>query len=133
MTHSQYAMEYRKQAVSTASPVGLVVMLYDGALRFMEAGKAAIKAHDLEAQNKNLLRAQRIVMHLMGTLDTEQGGQIATNLLSLYTYVVDRLVKANIEDKVEPVDEAIRTFSELRRGWFDLEIKIKSEEQLVAA
>jgi flagellar protein FliS len=133
MTNSSYAMEYRKHAVSTASPVSLVVMLYDGALRFMEAGKRAMAAKDLEGQSKNLVRAERIVMHLIATLDTEKGGQLANNLLSLYSYVVERLVKANIEDSVEPVDEAIRTFSELRRGWSDLDVQLKSEKQLVAA
>ena len=135
MAYPNYALEYRKHAVSGASPVGLVVMLYDGALRFMEAGKAAIKSKDYESQNKNLLRAQKIVLHLMGTLDVEKGGQIATNLLSLYSYVVERLVKANMEDRVEPVDEAIRTFSELRKSWSQLETNSKSQvaEQCVAA
>ncbi len=110
-------------------------MLYDGALRFMEAGKASIKNRDLEAQDRNLQRAQKIVLHLMGTLDHDNGGEISTNLLSLYTYVLDQLVKANIYDQADRVDEAIRTFSELRQGWAQLEEQSKAsdQEQLVAA
>jgi flagellar protein FliS len=133
MSNASYANEYRKQAVSAASPVGLIVLLYDGALRFMEAGKTAIQAKDIEAQNKYLQKAQRIVLHLMGTLDMEQGGQLSTNLLSLYTYVVDRLVKANFEDNPDAVDEAIRTFSELRHGWSELDSQLKSKDIAVAA
>lgn len=135
LAYANHALEYRKQAVTGASPVGLVVMLYDGALRFMEAGKASIKNRDLEAQDRNLQRAQKIVLHLMGTLDHDNGGEISTNLLSLYTYVLDQLVKANIYDQADRVDEAIRTFSELRQGWAQLEEQSKAsdQEQLVAA
>jgi flagellar protein FliS len=110
-------------------------MLYDGALRFMEEGKAAILAKDLPEQDRNLQRAQKIVLHLMGTLDHEKGGQIADNLKALYLYVLDQLVKANIYDQAERVDEAIRTFSELRSGWAELEKRTKNQGsgQLVAA
>lgn len=135
MAYPNYALEYRKHAVNGASPVGLVVMLYDGALRFMEAGKNAIRAHNYEAQNRNLVRAQKILIHLMGTLDMEEGGQIATNLMSLYSYVIDRLVKANMEDRIEPIDEAIHTMSELRQGWSQLDTQgqVRVTEQCVAA
>ncbi len=135
LAYANYANEYRKQAAAGASPVGLIVMLYDGALRFMEAGKAAVIAKDLPKQNDHLQRAQKIVLHLMATLNMEKGGHIATNLMSLYMYVVDELVKANIHDQTEPIENAMRTMSELRQGWAELEQKTKtvSQETAVAA
>jgi flagellar protein FliS len=135
MAYPNYALEYRKHAVNGASPVGLIVMLYDGALRFMEAGKAAVLSKDYETQGRSLLRAQRILLHLMGTLDLDKGGHIATNLLSLYSYANDRLIIANMEGRVEPIDEAIHTISELRQGWSQIEERNKNRpsEQVVAA
>lgn len=113
--------QYRKSSVSSASPLQLVVMLYDGALRFMEAGKHAMAKRDVFTQNDNITKAQRIVSELLSTLDMAQGGEVAKNLMSIYTYVYDRLVEANIEDKTEIVDECIQILSELRESWVELE------------
>ncbi len=96
-------------------------MLYDGALRFMEAGKHAMAKRDVFTQNDNITKAQRIVSELLSTLDMAQGGEVAKNLMSIYTYVYDRLVEANIEDKTEIVDECIQILSELRESWVELE------------
>ena len=114
--------QYRKSAVSSASPLQLVVMLYDGALRFMEAGKHAMLKNDVYVQNENITKAQRIVSELLSTLDLDQGGEVAKNLLSIYTYVYDRLVEANIEDKPEVIDECVAIMSELRESWVELEL-----------
>ena len=134
MAYANYAFEYQKQAVNTASPVGLIVMLYDGALRFMEAGKAAMKTGDLYNQNNNLQRAQKIVLHLMGTLDMEKGGIVSANLMTLYNYVLDQLVQANVNDQTEPIDRAMHTFSELRSGWSQLDQQGRRDQvELIAA
>lgn len=122
MAHAtQYIDQYRKNAVGGASPLQLVVMLYDGALRSMEAGKQAIASQDLFRQNEQLQKAQRIVSELMASLDMDRGGEVAKNLLSLYTFVYNRLVDANIEDRPEYVDEAIVVMSGLRESWVQLE------------
>lgn len=114
-----------------ASPVQLVVMLYDGALRFMEEGKRAMAAKDLETQNFKLQRAQKIVVELMSTLNLQQGGEIAKNLLSLYTFVVNELVEGNIHDDPTKIDNAMRTMSELRDGWYQLEQMTKQNPELI--
>lgn len=121
LAYGNYVQEYRKGAVNGASPVQLVIMLYDGALRFMEAGKAAMNNGDLEKQNHSLQRAQRIIMELMSSLDMERGGEISTNLLALYTFVIEQLVKANIEDVTSPIDHAMHTMSELRESWVQID------------
>ena len=113
--------QYRKSAVSGASPLQLVIMLYDGALRFMEAGKHAMLKRDVFSQNENLTKAERIISELLSTLDMEQGGDVAKNLFSIYTYVYDKLVEANIEDKHELIDECSTILSELRESWVELE------------
>jgi flagellar protein FliS len=76
---------------------------------------------DTFSQNDNLTKAERIVTELLSTLDMTQGGQVAENLFSLYTYVYDTLVEANIEDKPEKIDECVQIFSDLRESWVELE------------
>lgn len=117
MAYGNQAQEYRKNAILGASPAALVVMLYDGALRFIEGGRMAMRAKDLSRQNDLLQRAQRIVLELMSTLDREKGGEIAGNLAALYDFVLDRLMRANIEDVETPLDEAAHTLRELREAW----------------
>ncbi|HRJ26096.1 MAG TPA: flagellar export chaperone FliS [Fimbriimonadaceae bacterium] len=127
--------EYRKNAVNGASPLQLIIMLYDGALRFMEAGKTAMQSNDLYNQNLNLQRAQRIVTELISCLDMKQGGEIAQNLFGLYSFIYNQLVAANIEDRAEYIDQCLQVMQELRTTWSELEQSLRtpvSEEPLAA-
>lgn len=92
-------------------------MLYDGALRFMEGGRQAILQQDLSRQNDQLQRAQKIIMELMACLDMDKGGDVSKNLLALYTYVLNELVRANLEDDPEGVQRCVQIISELRESW----------------
>lgn len=121
MAYGRFVHEYRKGAINGASPLQLVIMLYDGALKHMEAGKHAIETRDLKNQNEQLQKAQKIVMELMSCLDMKQGGEIAKNLLALYTYILNQLVTANIEDKIEPVNRSMQILSDLRESWVQIE------------
>lgn len=121
--------QYRKTAITTASPLQLVVMLYDGALRFMHQGKQAIIDGNLAEQNEKLQRAQRIISELTACLDMEQGGEIAQNLFALYDFAYNRLVTANLEDRADYVDQAIKVFSELRESWVQVEAQQRSADR----
>lgn len=125
MAYGRFVQEYQKGAVNGASPVQLVIMLYDGALKFMEAGKHAMASKDLEKQNQNLQRAQKIIMELMSCLDMKSGGEIAKNLLALYTYALEQLVQANLKDDPSGIDHSIKVFSELRESWVSIQNSLK--------
>jgi flagellar secretion chaperone FliS len=137
LAYGRHVHEYQKGAVNGASPLQLVIMLYDGALRFLEAGKHAMVRGEIAKQNDNLQRAQKIVVELMSCLDMKQGGDVAKNLLALYTYVLNELVMANIQDKPEPVERCIKVLSDLRESWAQVERQMKvapmEEEQRLAA
>lgn len=135
MAYNRFVQEYQKGAVNGASPVQLVIMLYDGALRYMEAGKYAMRAKDLEKQNSNLQKAQKIIMELMSCLDMQNGGEIAKNLLALYTYALDQLLQANVKDEPSGIDRSMKIFSELRESWVEIEknLKPQGEDQRSAA
>lgn len=133
MASGRFAHEYRKNAVNGASPLQLVVMLYDGALRFMEAGKHAMAHRDIPKQNESLQHAQKILLELMACLDMESGGEIARNLMSLYTYVVNELIEANVADKPEGIDRSIRVMSDLRESWVQISEAIVTKDATRAA
>lgn len=136
MGYGNQAQEYRKNAVLGASPAQLVVMLYDGALRFIEGGRMAMQAKDLTRQNDQLLRAQKIVVELLSTLDREKGGELADNLASLYGFVLDQLMEANIHDREAPLGNASATLRELRDAWAEIAttaVRAENREVTIAA
>lgn len=118
-----YVESYRQNAVLTASPLQLVILLYDGALRFLYAAKEAMLRKDLYEQNANLQKAQSIVSELSAGVDQQQGGELAENLLGLYTYCYNEIVEANLGDKLENVERCIAVLSQLRESWSELETK----------
>lgn len=113
--------QYRKASIDSATPLQLVVMLYDGAIRFLNQARVAMQHHNLEKQHEYCLRAQDIVSELICCLDTERGGEVASSLFSLYSFVYDRIVQANIQDDLNYLDQAMRVLTELRESWSQLE------------
>ena len=114
-----YADAYRNQAVTTAGPAQLVLMLYDGALA---AISRAVQANTLgpdgiETVNRELQRAQDIVTELLVTLDVERGGQVAKSLASLYDFCIDRLIRANIRKDFTLLEPVSKVLGELRDAW----------------
>lgn len=118
---------YRKSSVSGATPLQLVIMLYDGALRFLKQAQRAIQQDDLYHKNENLTKAQRIVAELLSCLDMEKGGEIAKNLFALYSYVYDQMVQANLNDDLEAIERSVKVLSDLRTSWVQLEEQAKSK------
>ena len=87
---------YQRAQVETADPGQLVVLLYEGLVRFTGRGRLALEAGDFESARKSLLRAQDIVAELIGSINPA-AGEIAQNLLRLYEYFYQRLVTANVK------------------------------------
>ena len=105
---------YQTQAVETAGPAKLVLMLYDRALLAITRSRAANGPTAIQTVNTELLRAQDILTELLVTLDHDRGGDVASNLASLYEFCLERLALANVRkdmtllDGVEPVLQGIR-------------------------
>lgn len=114
MINSPYD-KYRQSSVQTSTPAQLVLMLYDGAIRFIRAGLDGLKRDDLEKTNINFGKAQTIISELMSTLDYSY--EISNNLYSLYEYTNFLLVEANIRKSPEKAEEAIGYLIDLRETW----------------
>src|SRR3954453_8226305 len=83
--------QYRATKVETAGSVDLVVMLYQGAVRFLRLGIEAMERADPKTAHTNLVRAQDIIVELLTSLNREEGGQIASQLSGVYDYCFRRL------------------------------------------
>jgi flagellar secretion chaperone FliS len=108
---------YRQTEIQSRSPLELVVMLYDGALRFTADARDAMVRRDIRARQAHLSRALAIVSELQSTLDMETGGEVADRLDKLYGFVRDRLIDASARQDLQPLDEARRVLTTLREGW----------------
>src|SRR5579863_4607260 len=108
---------YRQSAILTASKERLVVMLYDGACRFLGQASAAMREGDVSAYHNRLRRAEAIIAHLQNTLDLEQGGEIAQNLLAIYLFCRRHLTAGWAERDPEKIDEVRRLLTQLRESW----------------
>lgn len=109
--------KYKKTSINTASPQELVLMLYDGGVRFIEQGKLFIKNKKLDKANDSIYKAQLVVDELIAGLDMNNGGEIAVRLNLLYDYMKRRLIDANMKKDTDILDEVEGMFKELRETW----------------
>jgi len=127
---------YRKVATQTATPGQLVLMLYEGAIGFLERGVAGFNLLDPLEFNQtisnNIVRAQAIIQEINTRLDMERGGEIATNFRRLYNYLYRRLNEANAKKQREPMDEVIGHLRVLRDSWSEM-LRQAPQPQLQAA
>ena len=111
------AYAYRQHSVQGASPVNLVVMLYDGAISALQRAKGAMEARDIEKKVAHLNRALEILCQLEGSLDFERGGKVAETLKTFYTYARNRALQASIQNSPDMLAALVKNLSTLREAW----------------
>lgn len=114
------AQAYQQTAVQSRSPLELVVMLYDGALRFLAAADDAMARGDLTARRDALSRALAIIAELQNTLNMNAGGDLAASLDRLYNYLNTRLVDVTVKSDRTAIDEALSLLRPLRDAWAEI-------------
>lgn len=108
---------YLRTKVLTATPEQLQMMLYDGAIRFTEQGRAAVEAKNFEKSFELLSRAQKIVMELQCGLKHSVAPELCDKLAGLYNFVHRRLVEANVKHELPLLDEALQILRYQRETW----------------
>lgn len=112
--------QYRKVQIKTANKGNLILLLYRGAIKFMNKAIDQLENKDLEGKGNSLMRAQDIVLELMYSLDDKMLGEqnpLAVNLQSLYLYAYRRLVHANVHMDPKPIEEVIMLLQNLLDAW----------------
>lgn len=108
---------YQETAVATQSKGRLIVMLYDGAIKFMKLAIQELEAGDYAAKGQYINRAQDIFNELNAVLDMEAGGEVSRSLRSLYLFMNRRLSEANAKRDPQMIREVIAIAEELNQGW----------------
>ena len=108
---------YKEAAVTTQNKGRLIVMLYDGAIKFLRQAIQNIDAEDYAAKGRNIQKAQDIILELNTVLDMETGGEVAKNLRSLYNFMSRHLTQANIKCDTQMLREVLSILEELNQGW----------------
>ena len=124
---------YLQNAVMTATPEQLQMMLYDGAIRFARQAREAMLGKDLETACEKLLRVQRIVTEMKNGLRPEIQPELCEQLAGLYNFVYWRLVEANVRHEPAFIDEALKILEHQRETWRMLLEKVQSANASVRA
>jgi len=108
---------YQDTAVTTQSRGRLIVLLYEGAIKFMKLAVKEMEAGNYEAKGRYINKAQDIINELNAVLDVDAGGAIASNLRKLYVFMNRRLCEANIKRDPQMIREVIALMEEMNQSW----------------
>jgi flagellar protein FliS len=123
-----YLNQYQQNHVQTASKEQILIMLYDGAVRFIRQAREGIESEDLKAKLEGIGRAVNILTELSNTLDFEVGGEIAENLDALYSYMSRELIMANARNDLAPLQIVEDMLLDLKDGWLQAIEKNRAEQ-----
>jgi flagellar secretion chaperone FliS len=128
MANAQNYQAYYKTNVETSDQLKLIIMMYDGMIRFLKKAVINIENNDIEAAHNYLVRSKNILQELLKTLRVENAGEVGKNLKELYLYCFKRIVEANLTKDPEIVKEVIKLIDNLRQGWIQVQENRKKEQ-----
>ena len=119
-TRTAIAARYQAVGVKTCTPVQLVSMLFDGAIRFASEASQAMEKGDRARAGNRIGKCHDIVSHLASTLDASHAPELSENLMGLYAFCMRRLIEANFHQDRAMVDEVVTVLTPLRDAWATL-------------
>ena len=117
MNNTANANVYKQQQILTATPEQLILMLYNGCIKFINDSVNAINGKDIQKAHNSCIKAQDIVIELVASLDMDY--PISKELFTLYEYVNHQLVMANLKKEVEYLENAKMVITNIREGWVE--------------
>jgi flagellar protein FliS len=111
---------YQKTQVMTSRPDKVLLLLYEGAIRFTKLAAQKTRENNIPEKGKYISRALAIISELMNTLDHEKGGVLAADLENLYMFMMDKLIDANIKNNPEDCDAVEKLLTTLYGAWKDV-------------
>lgn len=124
MQLAQLAKSYKSVAVTTATPGQLVLMLFDGALRFMAAAENGFNLEDFSRRNEtihnNIVKSQNILRELQCSLDMNVGGEFPQRMFALYDFMIAQLHEANMKKEPAPIATVARLLGDIRDAWAEM-------------
>ena len=123
--YNKYIKQYQTNNITTATPEKLMIMLFDGAIQFLQKAKNAIEEKNLQERATNIEAARKILRELMRTIDLENGNDVSKSLFVLYNRMAMKLIKANVSKNISLIDEVMEDLVNIRWG-FQKAIEIQS-------
>ena len=120
MIPSRFHNEYRHNEVATSSQGKLIVMMYEGALKFVSLAIEGIDNKDLSKKGKYINKTHDIINELSCALDMKKGGEVAQKLESLYQFILHQLTRANIKSDRKALESIINVLKPLMEAWEEL-------------
>lgn len=117
--------KYKQTEMETSTPDKLLIMLFDGGIRFLTRAQSALQDKDYEAANKWLLKTQDILSELMITLHMDQGGEIAANLYELYDFYRNEVIQVNLKKDLKRLEPVLEFFHLFRDTWVEASKKAR--------
>ncbi len=117
MSNTNPYNQYKQTQITTANQGKLIVMLYDGAIKFLNIALDNMSPRTYDVVNNNIIKAQDIITELLLSLNMDDGGEISQNLFNLYMYFKRQLLEANIKKDAEIVNHILKLLKELRDAW----------------
>ena len=120
--------KYKQTSIETAGREKILLMLYEGAIKFTKKAILAAEQKNIAERATNICRAYDIILELNNTLDHKVGGELARNLEQLYMFLTDQLSKANLEQSAEPLKVVLRILETLYDGWAQAVEQLRKQE-----
>jgi flagellar protein FliS len=122
--------KYKTTSVQSASREKLLLMMYEGAIRFTKQAITALEQKQIADKGIAIGRAYDVIMELNNTLDHKVGGEISKNLEQLYMFMTEQLTQANIKNSVEHLNNVVRILETLYDGWKQAVEQLKKQENI---
>lgn len=129
MSYSKFGnQKYKAASVQSASREKILLMLYEGAIKFTKRAMLAIDKGDIAERGTNIGRAYDIVLELANTLDHKVGGELSAQLEQLYMFITDQFTQANITGDKQYLENALKILNTLHEGWVQAVESLKKEQ-----
>lgn len=125
MNHLNPGNKYKQNAIFSATPMQLTIMLYDALIAFIEQSRDACMNREHQLQHVNMTKAQNIVLELMGSLDGKASEEISQALYSLYQSYYIQLVEANLKNDTDSMNSCLCLIKDMRNGWSEVEKELR--------
>ncbi len=117
MDAAQRYSEYHNNSISTSSQGRLVMMMYEGAIRFVTMAMTCMDQKDVSGQGNNIQKTYDIVNELSLALNMDEGGEVSRKLDNLYQFILKQLTQANIQSDKKALESVLKILSTLEEGW----------------
>jgi len=130
MSSRRHSSQYLERQILTASREQLLVLTYDGVLRFLARARRGLQQGDLHEKHTGITRAQALLIELRRTLDFSAAPTLAHSLARIYTYLIEELARADVEDNDQRLEQAAALVMELRAAWEEASHRPQSEMEV---